>query len=211
MIETPYRPWMHSLLDRMKELYGKVDAKTIAEALPDGGFFKIKGSVATVDDLPATGNTVGDIFIVSADGSEHIWVTSEDRPDGYWEQLGSTESIIPEPIPEYAGYSLKATEDGLISWEPDVYVVRISGTSKTVMPMANHRYEYGELTSLTISNPPSTGAYSIVFTSGSTPTQTTFPATILGLEDFAAEANTMYEINVLDNRAVVGSWAVSSS
>jgi len=67
------------------------------------------------------------------------------------------------------------------------------------------------LTSLTITNPPATGEYSIVFTSGSTPTQTTFPATVLGLEDFAAEANTMYEINVLDNRAVVGSWAVSST
>jgi hypothetical protein len=49
-----------------------------------------------------------------------------------------------------------------------------------------------------------------VFTSGSTATSTTFPATILGLEDFAAEANTIYEINVLDNRAVVGSWAVSA-
>jgi hypothetical protein len=65
------------------------------------------------------------------------------------------------------------------------------------------------LTSLTITNPPATGEYSIVFTSGATPTTTTFPSAILGLEDFAAEANTVYEINVLDNRAVVGSWAVT--
>jgi hypothetical protein len=49
-----------------------------------------------------------------------------------------------------------------------------------------------------------------VFTSGATATSTTIPSTILGLESFAAEANTIYEINVLDNRAVVGSWAVSA-
>lgn len=87
--------------------------------------------------------------------------------------------------------------------------VNVSGTTPTITPAANTIYKCGELTSLTISNPPATGAYSIVFTSGATATTTTIPATILGLESFAAEANTLYEINVLDNRAVVGSWAVT--
>lgn len=89
MSNTPYRPWMHSLLDRMKELYGKTDAKTISEALPDGAFFEIKGSVATASNLPASGNKVGDIYIVTEDGGEYIWVTSETYPDGYWEKLGA--------------------------------------------------------------------------------------------------------------------------
>jgi len=92
--------------------------------------------------------------------------------------------------------------------DPDV--VTVGGSTPTIIPEANTIYECGELTSLTITNPPATGAYSIVFTSGATATTTTIPATILGLEDFAAEANTLYEINVLDNRAVVGSWAVSA-
>lgn len=87
--------------------------------------------------------------------------------------------------------------------------VTVEGTTPTITPAANTVYKCGTLDSLTISNPPASGAYSIVFTSGATPTQTTIPATILGLEDFAPEANTLYEINVLDNRAVVGSWAVS--
>jgi len=87
----------------------------------------------------------------------------------------------------------------------------ITSSTPTITPVDNHIYQCGELTSLTISNPPATGAYSIVFTSGSTATTTTIPATILGLESFAAEANTLYEINVLDNRAVVGSWAVAST
>lgn len=86
----------------------------------------------------------------------------------------------------------------------------ISSSELTIEPQANTIYNCGEVASLTISNPPATGAYSIVFTSGSTATTTTIPATILGLEDFAAETNTIYEINVLDNRAVVGSWAVSA-
>lgn len=85
----------------------------------------------------------------------------------------------------------------------------VSEAAASITPEANTIYHCGELTSLTISNPPATGAYSIVFTSGSTATTTTIPATILGLESFAAEANTIYEINVLDNRAVVGSWAVT--
>ena len=88
-------------------------------------------------------------------------------------------------------------------------VITVTGTTPTIEPQANTIYNCGEVASLTISNPPATGAYSIVFTSGSTATTTTIPATILGLEDFAAEANTLYEINVLDNRAVIGSWAVS--
>ena len=88
--------------------------------------------------------------------------------------------------------------------------VTVSGATPTITPIHNRIYNCGELTSLTITNPPATGSYSIVFTSGATATTTTFPATILGLEDFAAEANTLYEINVLDNRAVVGSWEVSS-
>lgn len=88
--------------------------------------------------------------------------------------------------------------------------VTVSGTTPTITPIRNRIYNCGELTSLTISNPTATGAYSVIFTSGSTATVTTFPASILGLEDFAAEANTIYEINVLDNRALVGSWAVSA-
>lgn len=110
---------------------------------------------------------------------------------------------------------------------PAATAITVSGSAVTITPEDNHIYKCGELASLAISFEPGPApagikgalraagpdgeglAYSIVFTSGSTPTVTTFPATILGLEDFAAEANTLYEINVLDNRAVVGSWAVS--
>lgn len=88
--------------------------------------------------------------------------------------------------------------------------VTVSGATPSIEPADHHIYKCSTLTSLTITDPPATGSYSIVFTSGSTATTTTIPSSILGLEDFSAEANTVYEINVLDNRAVVGSWAVTT-
>ena len=89
-------------------------------------------------------------------------------------------------------------------------VITVTGATVSLTPQNNRIYKCGELTSITITDPPATGAWSIVFTSGATATTTTSPATSLGLESFAAEANTLYEINVMDNRAVVGSWAVSA-
>ena len=109
-----------------------------------------------------------------------------------------------------SGKTLYVGSTGVPEWAQPNPTVTVSGSTPTITPADNTIYKCGELTSLTISNPPATGAYSIVFTSGSTATTTTIPATILGLESFAAEANTLYEINVLDNRAVVGSWAVSA-
>ena len=93
----------------------------------------------------------------------------------------------------------------------DGATVSVSGDSPTVTPQAGHKYQCGTLSSLTVTNPPVSGMYTLIFTSGNAATVTTFPSTILGLAQFAAEANRVYEINVLDNRAVIGSWAVSSS
>lgn len=169
---------------QMREDIGAVSLEDI------GTVFTLKGGVATVADLPATGNNVGDVYYVEAVSAGYIWLTSETQPSGYWEELGETIDL--------SAYELKPT------------VNSPAGATVTITPVDNSVYKCGTLSSLTVSNPPATGAYSIVFTSGATATTTTFPSTILGLEDFAAEANTIYEINVLDNRAVVGKWAVSA-
>jgi hypothetical protein len=126
---------------------------------------------------------------------------------------GGGGSVTPESVVTATGQMTPEQADRMrenIGAAAAETVVEVTGTTPTITPAANTIYNCGELTSLTISNPPATGAYSIVFTSGSTATSTTIPATILGLENFSAEANTLYEINVLDNRAVVGSWAVSA-
>lgn len=79
-------------------------------------------------------------------------------------------------------------------------VTRISGASVTITPEDNYEYVCGELASLTISNPPATGKYSIIFYSGSTATTT------IGIENFVAEANKRYKITVEDNYATYDSW-----
>lgn len=98
----------------------------------------------------------------------------------------------------------------LSNYELKPTTVSSSEATASITPQNNTIYQFGELTSLTITNPPVTGAYSIIFTSGTTATTTVIPNTLLGLEDFAAEANTIYEINVLNNRALVGSWTVNA-
>lgn len=105
--------------------------------------------------------------------------------------------------------SYQLSDFNVNSFELKPNKVEIEETEAVIKPADNTIYKCAELVSLTISNPPATGTYSIVFTSGSTATLIPTPSSVLGLESFTPVANTIYEINVLDNRAVIGSWAVS--
>ena len=53
-----------------------------------GNVFTLKGSVATVGDLPATNNNIGDVWYVIADSSGYVWI--DDNDTERWEQLGRT-------------------------------------------------------------------------------------------------------------------------
>lgn len=99
---------------------------------------------------------------------------------------------------------------GDVGAAPAETVVAVSGTTPTITPANNTIYNCGEVTSLTISNPTATGAYSIVFTSGATATDLSIPPELKMPDGFSVEANRLYEINVLANRATIGSWAVSA-
>lgn len=79
-------------------------------------------------------------------------------------------------------------------------VVAVEGSTPTITPAVNTIYKCGTLTSLTISNPPATGKYSIVFFSGATATVVT------GVDNFTVEANKRYRINVQDGYATFDSW-----
>lgn len=72
-------------------LYEIHDAEAIHELADLGltGYLQFKGAVATVDDLPSTGNN-GDIYHVVDVDSEYIWV-SDNSPSvaGHWEEFGS--------------------------------------------------------------------------------------------------------------------------
>ena len=106
-------------------------------------------------------------------------------------------------------YALVQTDE-LSSYDLRPVVVTVSGATPTITPANNTIYNCGEVESLTITNPPADGAYSIVFTSGATPTDLSVDPAIKMPDGFSVEANKRYEINVLNRWAVAGSWAVSA-
>ena len=192
------------ILDAMQHGGGDVTAQAVLAALQDmdeeeaaaaldalggvsrdeiGSVFTIRGSVATVADLPATGNAIGDVYYVEAVQAGYVWITSTTYPDGYWEELG-------EPI-DLSAYELKPTT-----------VTDLSSTSVTLAATANTIYKYGELASLTISSFPADGSFWVWFTSGATPTTT------VGIANFVAEANKRYKITVEDGYATYDSWSI---
>ncbi len=69
-----------------------------------GTVLNFKGVKPTYGDLPSTGNKYGDVWYVSADSSEYVWVnTSTGTESGSWEQLG--------PTTDFSGF---LTKDGLL-------------------------------------------------------------------------------------------------
>ena len=77
-------------------------------------------------------------------------------------------------------------------------VVTVSGTTPTITALAGVRYVCGEVSTLDIA-PCASGICDIVFTSGSTATVLTLPNTVKFPDgEFVPEADTTYEINILD-------------
>ena len=59
-----------------------------------GTVFNYKGTKSTIDALPSSSNNTGDVWIVTADNSEHVWIGSA------WEPLGVTVDL--------SGYALSS-------------------------------------------------------------------------------------------------------
>ena len=116
------------------------------------------------------------------------------------------------PSAQYGVVILSENGTFAINWlvTPDPHIVtNIVSTNVTLDAYANNIYEYGELTSLTVTTNDNPGDFIIRFTSGSTATTTSFPVSMKFPTAFAAEANTRYEINVSNGYALVASWPVS--
>lgn len=61
----------------------EVDAKT-------SSVYRVKGSVATVEALPSTGNVIGDVYNVISTGMNYVWSDNET-----WDALGSIVDLEP--------------------------------------------------------------------------------------------------------------------
>ena len=86
-------------------------------------------------------------------------------------------------------------------------VVTSASSSITVAPANNTTYQYGTLTSLTISSFNAGITFEIIFDSGSTATTFDASGSNMVLPDgFATEANKHYELSCRNNYAVIASW-----
>ena len=86
--------------------------------------------------------------------------------------------------------------------------VSVSGTTPTIVAKSGIRYVCGEVASLDFT-PPASGICDVVFTSGSTPTVLTVPSTVKwanGFDPTSLDANTTYELNIMDGLGVCGTW-----
>lgn len=86
---------------------------------------------------------------------------------------------------------------GLPLADGEVQVVNVSGATPTITAESNKRYVCGEVSTLTLT-PVSSGITDVRFTSGTTATVLSLPQTVKMPDDFAVEANKVYEINILD-------------
>lgn len=154
-------------------------------------------------------------WMARAAGEDELALEPQTREEHWWQKIidaiesgGGGGGAVSSVNGQTGAVVLDADDVGAA---PAETTVTITGTTPTIIPVPNTAYKCGELASLTVSSSPASGTYSIVFTSGATPTVTSFPATVLGLDDFAAEADTIYEINVLDGRAVYKGWPLPAS
>ena len=87
--------------------------------------------------------------------------------------------------------------------------VAVTGTTPTIVAKSGIRYVCGEVATLDFT-PSQTGICDVVFTSGATATVLTVPNTIKwanGFDPAALDANTTYEINIMDGLGVACAWA----
>ena len=86
--------------------------------------------------------------------------------------------------------------------------VSVSGTTPTIVAKSGIRYVCGEVATLDFT-PSQTGICDVVFTSGATATVLTVPNTVKwanGFDPTSLEANTTYEINIMDGLGVAVGW-----
>lgn len=102
----------------------------------------------------------------------------------------------------------KAAIKNMLGIGDSVQTVAVSGTTPIIVAVANTRYVCGEVTSVDFT-PASSGLCELYFESGSTVAVLTLPSTVQMPEWFEVEANTAYEISILDGKGAVTSWALS--
>lgn len=166
----------------------------------NGNFIDEEGNVINIVQLLRNGEATP---LVGDDGhymrAHSGWYTDEN---------GAPVNLITLVQTALAGKASTAvatqSENGLMSAQDKTKldavgsVVTVSGTTPTITALSGVRYICGEVSTLDIT-PCASGICDIVFTSGSTATVLTLPSTVKFPDGaFTPEANTTYELNIMD-------------
>ena len=105
--------------------YNKTEVDSKVKAVSDkvgalGSVLSFKGTKATKAELPATGNSTGDVWHVTANSGEYVWDGSK------WEELGSTIDL--------SGYLTKTDAERTYAKPADITItgVQVNGTDLTI-------------------------------------------------------------------------------
>lgn len=165
----------------------------------------LKTEINSKMDEPETEGTAGQFLQTDGNGGR-TWAT----PSGGG---GTSDYSDLTNKPQINGVTLSGNKT---SADLGIGVVEtVSGSTPSITGVADHRYICGEVATLSITAPAS-GCIDVVFESGSTPTVLTVSSAKTGVsaikwangfDPTALEANTTYEINILDGEfGVVGLW-----
>lgn len=174
-------------------------------ALPTGGTQGQVLAKSSATDYDASWQTLNSLPTGGSQGQVLSKSSSTDY-DVAWANGGDADAV------HYSADSNKtdvekAQARANINAEEATTIETISGTTVTITPVNNYIYKCGELASLTISNPPVTGSYEIIFTSGATATSFSIPQTIYMPDSFSIEANMRYEISISDSYGAGMGWS----
>lgn len=118
--------------------YTKVQTDTlIASAIEAlGNVIIIKGVCASVDDLPSSGNHIGDLYFVAnsdpeskeGSSSEYVWMIPQGETNPHWEFIGTISSHI-----DLSGYATITYVDG----EVDSIEKTVTNINQTITNIVN--------------------------------------------------------------------------
>ena len=161
------------------------------------------GSVDPADIAAAIEAYFVDHPITETDPTVPSWAKASTKPTYTAAEVGA----LPDDTTYVA--SVNGNSGAVTGLEPVTTVVNKTASDTSQTLAANTFYIWPEMSALTITCPATGGPYAFRFTSGATATTLTMSGITMP-DDFAVEANKVYEVNVYEGYGLAVSWEVAS-
>ena len=125
------------------EIHDKEAIHTLAdiEGLGLEGAFIYKGTVAKVSDLPTTNNKVGDVYHVTENDSEYVWISSNE-----WEEFGHHMTVDhTHSINTVSGTNASSAVSGSASVTGTNKASSVSGSGSIAVPTVSKTAKYAKV------------------------------------------------------------------